>query len=938
MSNKRNIYTLLILLPIIEIINNVLSLIIKNPINISSITISIFTFVMFIYLILKSSYKHKNKFIILILLISLLAFISSNSLLKTLKILQLPILLICLITYFNDRKIDKNELIRILNYSTLFYTLLLIFLLLVKKETFNISIILVILLPFIFKTLRDGKYKRTIIITMVIISILLTGNLLSIIGVLLDLTILLIFSLLKKDKNKKNIIVITTLLLTSIMFIICTTIKINCLDINKINLTNNLLIFIVYIIPILLMVYNILKNKLINTNVIFYIIMLIFIYIIYYTNNNINYLYNTYFIIYLLLAYAEIGLIIKREHKLEKNKITIYALHLNYGGIEKSICTKANILSENYIVEIISLYKINNKPAFELKNNVKVNYLLERLKPNKEEFKNALKSLNIINIIKEGCKALKILYLKDILITKSIINCNSEKIISTRLDFSEKLVKYNEYNNIKIAEEHIYHNNNKKYLKRIKILLNKIDYLMPSSNYLTTFYKDLYIKNRYKIHTNKMPIETDGKKSNLKNKNIIAVGRLSKEKGFRDLINLFSKTDYKDWTLNIVGEGPEYSNLNELINTLNLNNNVKLLGRKNTSELNELYKNSSIYIMTSYEESFGLVLVEASSHGLPIIAYSSALGAVEILNNSNGILIDNRNENEMINNLNNLMNNIDLLKEYQKKSLEIYKEYKYESLKNEIINFYKKTRKNIIYTSLYKDSKEKSFRVLEKKLENKEKTFIITANAETYMLTEIDPEINDMINNPTNMIVPDGIGVVKTARYLGLDIKERIPGIDIAEHLLKVANEKKYKVYLFGASVEVIEKLSQEIEKKYPCLKLVGASNGYIKDKDTVMEYIKTTKPDIVMIALGIPNQEKLINKHIKDFDKGIFIGVGGSFDVLSGMKKRAPEIFIKLNLEWLYRIILEPKRIKRFLKYNVKLITKIAKEKKIKIKKTKKK
>ena len=94
------------------------------------------------------------------------------------------------------------------------------------------------------------------------------------------------------------------------------------------------------------------------------------------------------------------------------------------------------------------------------------------------------------------------------------------------------------------------------------------------------------------------------------------------------------------------------------------------------------------------------------------------------------------------------------------------------------------------------------------------------------------------------------------------------------------------------------------------------------------MEYIKTTKPDIVLIALGIPLQEKLINKHINDFKKGIFIGVGGSFDVLSGSKKRAPKLFIKLNLEWLYRILREPKRISRFLKYNIKFIFKIIKEK----------
>ena len=233
-----------------------------------------------------------------------------------------------------------------------------------------------------------------------------------------------------------------------------------------------------------------------------------------------------------------------------------------------------------------------------------------------------------------------------------------------------------------------------------------------------------------------------------------------------------------------------------------------------------------------------------------------------------------------------------------------------------------------IYSTLYKDSKDKCYKLIEKKLKNKERTFIVTANPETYMLSYKDKEINSILFNKENLIVPDGIAIVKTANYLGYDIKERITGVDLAEYLLSLANKNKYKVYLFGASSEVMEKLERVIETKYPNIKLVGSTNGYVKDKDAVMEYIKTTKPDIVMLALGIPLQEKLINKHINDFKKGIFIGVGGSFDVLSGSKKRAPKIFIKLNLEWLYRIMCEPKRITRFIKHNLRFVIKIIQEK----------
>lgn len=225
---------------------------------------------------------------------------------------------------------------------------------------------------------------------------------------------------------------------------------------------------------------------------------------------------------------------------------------------------------------------------------------------------------------------------------------------------------------------------------------------------------------------------------------------------------------------------------------------------------------------------------------------------------------------------------------------------------------------------LYNKEKNKYFKLLENDLKHKHKRFIITVNPETLMLSEKDNELKEILDSKEFSFVPDGIAVIKAARKVGISISERITGIDIAEYLLKLANKNKYSIYLYGAKEEVIESLISKIKKEYNNISIVGYSNGYVKNKDKVMEEILKLKPDICMVALGIPHQEKIIYKYINKFKKGIFIGVGGSFDVLSGYKKRAPKIFIKLNIEWLYRIIKEPKRLKRFWNNNIKFLFKI--------------
>ncbi len=230
---------------------------------------------------------------------------------------------------------------------------------------------------------------------------------------------------------------------------------------------------------------------------------------------------------------------------------------------------------------------------------------------------------------------------------------------------------------------------------------------------------------------------------------------------------------------------------------------------------------------------------------------------------------------------------------------------------------------------LYKKSANEYYIKLSKYLDNKQKKFIITANPETFKIALTDSQLKGAILNKDNDIIPDGIAIVKGAKHFKIEVKERITGCDTAIKLLELANQKKKAIYLFGAKEEVVERLVEVIKKNYSKIKILGFSNGYVEDKDKVFSEIVKLEPDICLVALGIPMQEKLIMKYISKVKKGIYMGVGGTFDVLSGYKKRAPKIFIKLNLEWLYRIVTEPKRLKRFYENNIKFLLSVYREKK---------
>lgn len=342
-------------------------------------------------------------------------------------------------------------------------------------------------------------------------------------------------------------------------------------------------------------------------------------------------------------------------------RITILALHLGYGGIENCISNLANSLVDDYEVNIISTYKLYEKPVFKLNDKIKIKYLMTDLKPNKQELKQSLKKLKLITFFKELEKSLKILKLKKNLMIEAIKNCDSDVIISTRDIHNNWLSKYGRDKTLKIGWEHNHHHNNKRYINKVTKSVLGLDYFVLVSKDLTKFYseklKDKKVKCVYIPNSiNFFPQE----KAKLETENLISIGRLSHEKGYLDLIDIFKELHqkYPDSKLNIIGDGPDRKKIEKKIRDNKLEDYIILHGFQEKEYINKYLEKSSVYIMTSYTESFGLVLLEAFAYGIPCVAYSSAEGANEIISdNWDGYLIKDRDKNKMIKRICELLSN-----------------------------------------------------------------------------------------------------------------------------------------------------------------------------------------------------------------------------------------------------------------------------------------
>lgn len=199
-------------------------------------------------------------------------------------------------------------------------------------------------------------------------------------------------------------------------------------------------------------------------------------------------------------------------------------------------------------------------------------------------------------------------------------------------------------------------------------------------------------------------------------------------------------------------------------------------------------------------------------------------------------------------------------------------------------------------------------------LHEERKCFIVTANPEIVMQTEKDAAYKQILLN-ANFVVPDGIGVLLAAKWKKQPLKDRIAGSDLMNDMLKIANEEQASCYFLGADEATNELAVKNIRESYPDLHVAGRHHGYfdIGDEKVLADVVAAT-PDFVFVALGSPKQEAWIHQSLASFSKGIFMGVGGCLDIFAGNVKRAPDLWIRLNLEWLYRLLQQPFRWKRML------------------------
>lgn len=199
-------------------------------------------------------------------------------------------------------------------------------------------------------------------------------------------------------------------------------------------------------------------------------------------------------------------------------------------------------------------------------------------------------------------------------------------------------------------------------------------------------------------------------------------------------------------------------------------------------------------------------------------------------------------------------------------------------------------------------------------MERKAGAYCVTPNAEMVYEAQRDDSLRQYLCQ-ADLVLPDGAGVVLGAKILSTPVKEKVAGIEFGEQLMKRFAGTEKTVYFLGGKPGVAEQAAKKLQEKYPGLRIVGTRDGYFTDEEKEIALINEASPDLLLVCLGFPKQESFMYHHRNEVKVGLMAGLGGSLDIYAGVSERAPQWMINLSLEWLYRLIREPKRIGRVMR-----------------------
>ena len=372
------------------------------------------------------------------------------------------------------------------------------------------------------------------------------------------------------------------------------------------------------------------------------------------------------------------------------------------------------------------------------------------------------------------------------------------------------------------------------------------------------------------------------------------------------------------------------------IKELGLSKEVILTDYVPSEDLVAIYKLADIFVYPSLYEGFGLPPLEAMACGVPVIA-SDIPSLTEILDDT-AVFVDPYSPNKISMAIQELISHPEEKEILSKKGLVRCKEFSWDRVVEKTVLAYRLTvlnpKVNLLGVMINRITMDDTLTRIEQFIENSACAYITTPNVDHMILLQKDEELTK-IYQKASLVIPDGVPLIWAAKFLGTPLKEKVSGSDLLPIFCALAAQKEYKLFFLGGREGAVDKAAKALQSKYPNLKVVGTycpPFGFEKDSrenNKIIQMIKEVKPDILFVGLGTPKQEKWIYKFKDQYQAPVSIGIGASFDFVSGIVKRAPLWMQRIGLEWLWRIMMEPKRLwKRYLVDDMKFFWLVLKQK----------